>query len=83
VISVYFVHESLTPGNVRAAWHRSLTAPRQGDEVDLPGAGYMGADVVWTVVSAKWLNEGAVELLMSGPYGEDPERAASGEGAAK
>lgn len=51
VRTVYFLHNTLTPGNVRATRQNIPLAdvPKVGQVVDLPGAGLYGADVQWRV----------------------------------
>lgn len=66
---IYFMHNTLTPQNVRATWDDAIEIPAVGDTVAL-SCGYMGADVEWTVTAQQWLNPFAVTLLMSGPTGE-------------
>jgi hypothetical protein len=69
-VTVYFLHDTLTPGNVRAVWHDHPIVPKVGELVDFDTAGFMGATVSWQVVRQEWLNADAVTLHMTGPTGE-------------
>lgn len=60
-VTVYFMHRTLTPTNVRATWNDVPVSkvPEQGTVLDMPGAGYMGADARWRVVEQQWLASNA------------------------
>ncbi len=58
MIDVYFMHDRLTPGIVRAAWRNSPSVPRVGDAVLPDGFGYMGVDGEWLVTRVQFMNGG-------------------------
>ncbi len=73
--SVYLMHDTLTPGNVRRAWHDAPSVPRVGDEVQ-GDLGYNGARVTWRVERVEWMDgvSGRAAMLhMSGPTGKPEE----------
>jgi hypothetical protein len=72
MMTVYFIHDTLTPGNVRRSWDNPIGIPHVGDTVT-GEMGYMGARVVWTVARVEWIdgNDGqSVTCYMTGPTGE-------------
>lgn len=78
---VYFMHDTLTPHNVRGTWDDVLAVPSVGDVLTVE-MGYYGARVEWTVAQVEWLNPHAVTLHMTGPTGEASAETSADEDAA-
>lgn len=63
VATVYVTHRTLSPHNVRVVWDGVPLndVPAEGDVIDVPNGGYMGANGHWTVLAVEWKHEsGAV-----------------------
>jgi hypothetical protein len=54
-VTLYFQHQTLTPGIVRATWENVplYQIPKPGTELSLAGFGYEGTDGIWEVVSTE------------------------------
>lgn len=67
VVTVYFQHDQLTPGQVRATREDVpiRDVPEEGAAIDLPHAGYMGAPAHWRVKRVEWLAGPGVVLHMT------------------
>jgi hypothetical protein len=54
MITLYFMHDTLTPENVRASMQADVVPP-VGAIVRLPCAGYDGAPAFWKVADQEWV----------------------------
>lgn len=57
LVTVYFQHETITPGNVRFTWedHPIREVPEEGDLICHPHAGYWGTPARWHITKIQWL----------------------------
>lgn len=64
-VNVYFMHRTLTPGNVRQVWrdYEEIGVPRVAEEVRLTGAGYMGENVVWRAAEVNKIGPAAYDVI--------------------
>jgi len=67
MISIYFYHRTLTPLNVRLAWHRMLIVPRVGDRISGPFG-------EWRVVEVRWIGDTNDEFACVEAHVEDWEQ---------
>lgn len=67
-ITAYFVHDTLTPNNVRATWYGVTSVPAIGALVDLAGAGRKEDSyrATWRVKGQEWHDAHSVTLIMTG-----------------
>jgi hypothetical protein len=56
LVTVYFMHDTLSPGNVRFTWddHPVRKVPEEGDLITSPHGGYMGTPVRWIATKVDW-----------------------------
>jgi hypothetical protein len=71
MIHIYFQHDTLTPGNIRAVWLAAPQCPAVGETVR-GEFGRNGAGVVWTVRQVEWI--GGVEGRSATCYMTGPEQ---------
>lgn len=66
VVTVYFMHDELTPSTVRGVWeeHPLSEVPNEGDLLNVE-MGYMGALVCWRVARRQDMPGAAVTLHMT------------------
>lgn len=76
IVTVYFQHDTLTPGNVRATWedHPVAELPKVGDVLVLPHAGFYGSPGHWRVKDVEILASGAGALVTMTDLEEKPRR---------
>jgi hypothetical protein len=63
-ITVYFLHDTVTPDNTRMVWRHAEAVPRKGDEVNVDFI-TKERPTVCTVTRVRWLTRTAVEVYLT------------------